>query len=68
VLNAAGIAAPVLWVAALVYIGSLLRPEYSHYGQYISELAAPRNDDPASDAGRGIPRAYPLIVRLKSRQ
>ena len=39
VLNAAGIAAPVLWVAAVVYIGSL-RPEYSHYRQYISELAA----------------------------
>jgi len=38
-LNAAGIAAPVLWVAAFVYIGSL-RPEYSHYRQYISELAA----------------------------
>ena len=39
VLNAAGIAAPVLWVTAVVYIGSL-RPEYSHYRQYISELAA----------------------------
>jgi hypothetical membrane protein len=39
VLNAAGIVAPVLWVAAVVYIGSL-RPEYSHYRQYISELAA----------------------------
>ena len=38
-LNAAGIAAPVLWVAAVVYVGSL-RPEYSHYRQYISELAA----------------------------
>jgi len=38
-LNAAGIAAPLLWVAALVYIGSL-RPEYSHYRQYVSELAA----------------------------
>jgi len=38
-LNAAGIAAPVLWVVSLVYIGSL-RPEYSHYRQYISELAA----------------------------
>jgi hypothetical membrane protein len=38
-LNAAGIAAPVLWVAAFVYIGSL-RPEYSPYRQYISELAA----------------------------
>jgi hypothetical membrane protein len=39
VLNAAGIAAPVLWVSALVYIGSL-RPEYSHSRQYVSELAA----------------------------
>jgi hypothetical membrane protein len=39
VLNAAGIAAPVMWGAALVYIGSLV-PEYSHYRQYISELAA----------------------------
>ena len=39
VLNAAGIAAPLLWVSALVYIGSL-RPEYSHSRQYISELAA----------------------------
>lgn len=38
-LNAAGIAAPVLWAAAFVYIGSL-RPEYSHHRQYISELAA----------------------------
>jgi hypothetical membrane protein len=39
VLNAAGIAAPLLWVAALIYVGSL-RPEYSHYRQYVSELAA----------------------------
>ena len=39
VLNAAGIASPVLWVAALVYVGSL-RPEYSYSRQYISELAA----------------------------
>jgi hypothetical membrane protein len=39
VLNAAGIAAPMLWVAALAYIGSL-QPEYSHSRQYISELAA----------------------------
>src|SRR5215510_15586890 len=38
-MNAGGIAAPVLWVVALVYVGSL-RPEYSHYRQYISELAA----------------------------
>ena len=39
VLNAAGIAAPVLWLVAVIYVGSL-RPEYSHYRQYISELAA----------------------------
>jgi hypothetical membrane protein len=39
VLNAAGIAAPMLWVAAFVSIGRL-RPEYSHYRHYISELAA----------------------------
>jgi hypothetical membrane protein len=39
VLNTAGIAAPVLWLAAIAYAGSL-RPEYSHYRQYISELAA----------------------------
>ena len=32
-------AAPVLWVAAVIYVGSL-RPEYNHYRQYISELAA----------------------------
>jgi hypothetical membrane protein len=38
-LNAAGIAGPLLWVAAFVYLGSL-RPEYSHYRHYISELAA----------------------------
>src|SRR5215510_15935279 len=38
-MNAGGIAAPVLWVVALVYVGSL-RPEYSHYRQYVSELAA----------------------------
>jgi hypothetical membrane protein len=38
-MNAAGIVAPVLWVAAVVYIGSL-RPEYSHSRQYVSELAA----------------------------
>jgi hypothetical membrane protein len=38
-LNAAGIAAPVLWMAAFVFIGSL-RPGYSPYRQYISELAA----------------------------
>src|SRR4029434_5056119 len=39
VLNAAGIAAPVLWLVAVIYVGSL-RPEYSHSRQYISELAA----------------------------
>lgn len=38
-LNAAGIAAPVLWLASVILIGSL-RPEYSHYRQYVSELAA----------------------------
>ncbi len=49
-LNAAGIAAPVLWLAALIYVGSL-RPEYSHYRQYISELAA-----------RGTPTQYLMQV------
>ena len=39
VLTAAGIAAPALWLASAIYIGSL-RPEYNHYRQYISELAA----------------------------
>ena len=34
-----GFIAPVLWVAAFLYSGSL-RPEYSHYRQYVSELAA----------------------------
>jgi hypothetical protein len=29
VLNAAGIVAPVLWMAAFAYLGSL-RPEYNH--------------------------------------
>src|SRR5688572_23669786 len=38
-LNAGGIAAPLLWLAAVIYVGSL-RPEYSHYRDYISELAA----------------------------
>ena len=38
-LNAAGIAAPLLWAAALLYVGSL-RPEYNPWRQYISELAA----------------------------
>ena len=50
VLNVAGVVAPVLWMAAVVYIGSL-RPEYSHYRQYISELAA-----------RGTPTQYPMQV------
>jgi hypothetical membrane protein len=35
--NACGMLAPVLWAAAIVYCGSL-RPEFSHYRQYISEL------------------------------
>jgi hypothetical membrane protein len=38
-LNAGGGIAPVLWVAAILYSGSL-RPEYSHSRQYVSELAA----------------------------
>jgi hypothetical membrane protein len=38
-LNVAGITGPLLWVAAVVSVGSL-RPEYSHYRHYISELAA----------------------------
>ena len=38
-LNVGGFVAPVLWVAAFLYSGSL-RPEYSHYRQYVSELAA----------------------------
>jgi hypothetical membrane protein len=38
-LNAGGLIAPVLWVAAFLSSGSL-RPEYSHYRQYVSELAA----------------------------
>ena len=38
-LNAAGIAAPVLWLAAFLY-NQTLRPDYSPYHQYISELAA----------------------------
>lgn len=50
VLNAAGIAAPLLWVAAVVYIGSL-GPEYSHTRQYISELAA-----------SGTPTQHPMQV------
>ena len=39
VLNAAGIAAPVLWLAAFFY-SQTLRPEYNPSRQYISELAA----------------------------
>ncbi|WP_411726646.1 DUF998 domain-containing protein [Methyloglobulus sp.] len=35
--NLCGVLAPVLWAAAIIYGGSL-RPEYSHYSQYISEL------------------------------
>jgi len=50
VLNAAGIAGPLLWLAALVYLGSL-RPEYSHYRHYISELAA-----------RGTPTQHPMQI------
>jgi len=38
-LNVGGFIAPVIWVAAFLYSGSL-RPEYSHYRQYVSELAA----------------------------
>jgi len=38
-LNAGGCLAPVLWVAAILYAGSL-RPDYSHSRQYVSELAA----------------------------
>ena len=38
-LNAGGIAAPLMWVAAFTYTGSL-RAEYSPYRQYIGELAA----------------------------
>ena len=32
-----GMAAPVLWASAIIFCGSL-RPEYSHFAQYISEL------------------------------
>lgn len=35
--NASGLLAPVLWAGAIVYSGSL-RPGFSHYTQYISEL------------------------------
>jgi hypothetical membrane protein len=35
--NVCGMVAPVLWVSAIIFCGSL-RPEYSHFTQYISEL------------------------------
>ena len=35
--NLCGILAPFLWASAIVFCGSL-RPEYSHFTQYISEL------------------------------
>jgi hypothetical membrane protein len=35
--NVSGMLAPVLWVSAIISCGSL-RPEYSHFSQYISEL------------------------------
>lgn len=35
--NLCGIVAPLLWASAIVFCGSL-RPEYSHFTQYISEL------------------------------
>jgi len=35
--NLCGILAPLLWAFAIVFCGSL-RPEYSHFTQYISEL------------------------------
>ena len=38
-LIAGGLVAPVLWLAAFLYSGSL-RPDYSHARQYVSELAA----------------------------
>ena len=72
VLNAAGIAAPVLWVAAVVYIGSL-RPEYSHARQYISELAArgSPNQHLMQVAGFILPGlmvvAFGLLVGLSAR-
>jgi hypothetical membrane protein len=49
-LNAAGIAAPMLWAVAILYTGSV-RPEYNHFRQYISELAA-----------RGTPTQHPMQV------
>jgi len=38
-LNACGIVAPLLWATTVIYAGSR-HPEYSHVGQYISDLAA----------------------------
>lgn len=35
--NLCGLLAPVLWASAIIFCGSL-RPEYSHFTQYISEL------------------------------
>ena len=35
--NVCGLLAPVLWASAIIFGGSL-RPEYSHFNQYISEL------------------------------
>ena len=35
--NVCGILAPVLWASAIIF-GASLRPEYSHFSQYISEL------------------------------
>jgi hypothetical membrane protein len=35
--NLSGMLAPLLWASAIIYCGSL-RPEFSHYSQYISEL------------------------------
>jgi len=35
--NVCGMLAPVLWAWAIIFCGSL-RPEYSHFTQYISEL------------------------------
>jgi hypothetical membrane protein len=35
--NLCGVLAPLLWASAIIFCGSL-RPEYSHFTQYISEL------------------------------
>jgi hypothetical membrane protein len=72
VLNAAGIAGPVLWLAAVAYLGSL-RPEYSHYRHYISELAArgTTTQHPMQIAGFVVPglmvAAFGVLVGLSSR-